>query len=202
MTQAMQQSESENTQSVARRVSTESMEKAGEVASAAGDEARAVVDQARDRTLEFVHDAREKLRVEADEQSRRLASTMRSFSDQLDTMARGQASEGWVPDLSRRVAGTIAKTAESLETRGPEAVLGDLKAFARRRPGMFLAGSMGLGMLVGRIMRAADTKSLMSAAKGDSEEAESAVPRIEPPAPIALTPSGEAPIGQPAGAWR
>jgi hypothetical protein len=41
-----------------------------------------------------------------------------------------------------------------MEQGGPQGVLDDVSRFARRRPGMFLAGAAGIGFVVGRLVRA------------------------------------------------
>jgi len=48
---------------------------------------------------------------------------------------------------------------------GIDQSLADVKRFARRRPGMFLAGAMGAGFLMGRLLRSTDMHSVMDAAK-------------------------------------
>ena len=45
----------------------------------------------------------------------------------------------------------------------------DLKRFARQRPGAFLAGALATGFVTGRLLKAADTHSLMEAAKQDGD---------------------------------
>ena len=188
MTQAMPQSK-EGAGEVARQVGADAKQKAGDVAVVAGSEARAVVDEAKERAHDMLAETRDKFRAEADTQSRRVVAAMRDVGGQLDAMARGQAAQGWVPELSRRAAGTLSKTANQIEERGPEAALVDLKNFARRRPGMFLAGAVGVGFVVGRAIRAADTKALLAAAKDDGNESGPAgMPRqIEPPRPTTTT---------------
>jgi hypothetical protein len=146
------------------------MEKAGEVATVAGTEGRAVVDEAKERARDFMTESRERLRYEATGQTQRIAETMRTLGGQLNAMAQGQPTEGWLPDAGRRLAATMTDTARKLEERGPDAALHDLKAFARRRPGMFLAGALGAGFVVGRMLRAVDTHALIEAAKGDGNE--------------------------------
>ena len=166
MTQAMPQSK-EGASGAARQVGADAMQKASDVGSVAGTEARAVVDEAKERANDALRQTREKLRGEATAQSRRLAAAMRDVGGQLDAMANSPSADGLVPDLSRRAAGTLTRTANQIDERGPEAALDDLKSFARRRPGVFLAGALGLGFVVGRMIRAADTRALAAAARDE-----------------------------------
>ena len=47
----------------------------------------------------------------------------------------------------------LSTFAERLDQDGPQALMTDLAAFARRRPGIFLLGAAGAGFVVGRIVR-------------------------------------------------
>jgi hypothetical protein len=214
MTQAMTQPQADGGPAAARQVGAEAMEKAGEVATVAGSEGRAVVDEARERARDLVSESRERLRSEATGQTQRIAETMRTLGGQLNSMAQGQPTEGWLPDVSRRVAATMTDAARKLEERGPDSALHDLKAFARRRPGMFLAGALGAGFVVGRMLRAVDTHALVEAAKGNGDEtgafsgetsafSDEQVPAVAltPPAPaVPLTPTSA--IDSTAEGWR
>jgi hypothetical protein len=72
--------------------------------------------------------------------------------------------------MGRQLADTATRAADKLETGGVDATLADLKRFARRRPGLFLMGAMGAGFAVGRLLKAADTHSLMEAAHQSSDD--------------------------------
>ena len=203
MTQAMPQSKVD-TGEAARQVGSDAMQKAGDVAATAGAEMRAVVGEAKERAHDMLAETREKFRAEADTQSHRVAAAMRDLGGQLEAMARGQATEGWIPELSRRAAGTLTKTASQIDEGGPEAALADLKNFARRRPGMFLAGALGVGFVVGRAIRAADTKALVAAAKDDGGDSSPAqTPRqIEPPRPAMANAPTRTSVDLTAEAWQ
>jgi hypothetical protein len=200
MTQAMPQSK-EGATEVARHVGADAVQRASDVAAAAGTEARNVVDEVKERAHDALGETREKLRVEATAQGRRVAAAMRDLGDQLEAMAHGESTQGWLPDVSRRAAGTLAKTADQIEERGPEAALADLKNFARRRPGVFLAGAVGLGFVVGRMIRAADTRALVAAAKDDDAGSTATKGRIEPPRQMVSAPPGN-PIDLTAEGWQ
>ena len=107
---------------------------------------------------------REHLRSQASEQTARLGSSIRSLSEQLDGALKGKAPEGAAADLLRQATERTQHMAQSLE-RNPDELLEDLRRFARRRPGVFLAGAMGLGFVTGRFLRAINTRSLVDAAK-------------------------------------
>jgi hypothetical protein len=55
----------------------------------------------------------------------------------------------------QQVATTGRRAADYLEERGVSGALDDLQRFARRRPGLFLAGALAAGFLAGRAAKAA-----------------------------------------------
>ena len=135
------------------------------VADTAKDEGRAVVDTAKQETARFVSDARAELHKQGDEQTRRLAERMRDIGGQLEGAQRGEAPSGAVATVLSEAADRANRLAARLDQDGIDAVTSDVKAFARRRPGVFLLGAFGLGIVAGRTLRNADTHALMEAAK-------------------------------------
>jgi hypothetical protein len=71
-------------------------------------------------------------------------------------MAQGTTGQGKVIDLTREGANQVERFAERLDRDGVDGLLRDLQTFARRRPGAFLAAGFGLGMVIGRLVRASD----------------------------------------------
>ena len=146
------------------------VEKAAEVRSAASEEARAVAQDAKYHARQVAHESRESLRTEASNQAARVASTLRDIGGQLQSMAESQTGGGTAVDMGRQLADAATRVAAKLETGGVDATLADVKSFARRRPALFLAGAMAAGFVAGRLLKAADTHSLMEAAKDTSDD--------------------------------
>jgi len=146
------------------------VEKAGELRSAASDEVRGVAQDAKYHARQVAHESRESLRSEASNQAARVANTLRDIGGQLQSMAASQTGGGTAVDMSRQLAGAATRLADKLDTGGVDATLADVKNFARRRPGMFLAAAMGAGFVAGRLLKAADTHSLMEAAKDTGDD--------------------------------
>jgi hypothetical protein len=76
------------------------------------------------------------------------------LSDQLSALQQGRPSEagplaGYVEDARSRVT----SLADRLESGGAAGLVEDVTAFARRRPGMFVAGAVVAGFLLGRLVR-------------------------------------------------
>ena len=64
-----------------------------------------------------------------------------------------QQRSGLASDAAREVARRARSFGQQLDGREPTELLDDLRSFARRRPGMFLAGSVVAGVVVGRFLR-------------------------------------------------
>ena len=73
-------------------------------------------------------------------------------------------------DLVRSAADRVDVAARWLENNEPGALLEDVKAFARRKPGVFIAIAVGAGILAGRFARSA----LASTPRADALERNSA----------------------------
>lgn len=160
-------------------------ERAGEVGTAVSDEARNIAQDARDHARQMALESRDSLRSEASNQAARLASTLREIGGQLRSMADTQPAGGVAVDMGRQLADTATRAADKLETGGVDATLTDLKRFARRRPGLFLMGAMGAGFAAGRLLKAADTHSLIEAAQHSSDDS----PVLPEPRSLAQQPS-------------
>lgn len=138
----------------AASVASSAAEQAREIATEAKEQARTVVVSATDGARDMVQQTMGDLRSQADEQARRMAGTVRSTSQQLQALSEGNTeAAGPIGDYVRDGADRLARLAERLESRGWDGVMSDVGRFARRRPGMFLAGAMTAGFFVGRFLR-------------------------------------------------
>ena len=69
-------------------------------------------------------------------------------------MAESQQGEsGMAADLARQGASRLDAAASWLENRQPGEILDEVRSFARRRPGAFIAGAAILGLVGGRMTR-------------------------------------------------
>lgn len=153
-----QQSSEESTSQQAKNA-------AGDVAHDAQDAGRAVADTARSEAAGVKDDAVREgrklwdettstLGTQASDQLHRAAGTMRTFSDDLGRMSRGeQPEEGLAKDLAGQVTERTDAIAGWLENHEPADVLTEVKSFARRRPVAFLAIAAGVGFAAGRLTR-------------------------------------------------
>jgi hypothetical protein len=148
------------------------------VAGVAKDEAATVASEAASQARSVANGVLRDVTSQVGEQSRtqqeRLGSTLRGLGDDLEKMA-AQADTGLAGDLAREVADRARSVSQHLEDREPGELLDDVRRFARQRPGTFLLGALGAGVVAGRLLRG--TK--------DGAEAAAANPR---PASPDLTP--------------
>jgi len=137
---------------------------------AAKDEAAVVAGRAKEETSKLVDEARRTLRTQSEQQTGRAASGARDLARQLEDLASGRGgTDGPVAGFAHDAASRINALADRLESNGIDGITGDVKQFARRRPGTFLAGAFALGIAAGRVFRNADTSALTQAARPDSQ---------------------------------
>ena len=138
----------------AGEVKDTAVDAAKNVAHTAADEAKNVAHEARANASDLYHQARTQLGDQAGKQQQRLASGLSSVAEELGGMARGSDSSGVAADLVQRASSRVDSAASWLSSRDPAGVLADVKAFARRRPGIFIAGAVVAGVVAGRLTRA------------------------------------------------
>src|SRR4051812_4827613 len=149
---------------------------ASEVAHTAKDQAASVVDATKEQGAAVVRDAkqhaqdlaqqtREQLRSQAQDQMSSLADTIQAIARQLDGLANGQPEPGMALDVTKQVASTAHRMGDRLQQDGMEGMIGEVKQFARQRPGVFLAASLVGGMVAGRVLRSTDVHALADKAK-------------------------------------
>jgi len=124
------------------------------LAGVAQGEARSVAGEASAHVQGLVQQAGQELDQQGRQQKDRLASTVRTFGDDLDGMA-SQADSGLASQVAREVADRARSVSSHLEQREPRELLDDVRDFARRRPGTFLLGALAAGVVAGRLARGA-----------------------------------------------
>jgi len=140
----------------ARAVTTETKQQLGEVA-----------DVARSQVHDLVGGARHEVLQQTETQAQRLNGAVRDVGRQLRDLAEGNPSDGPVRTLARTAADRIDGFTGRIERDGVQGSLASVRDVARRRPVMFLAGAMAAGMVVGRVLRNADTRQLAQDATGN-----------------------------------
>lgn len=135
----------------------------GHVASTAADEASNVKQEVGTQARNLLGEVRTQLSEQATTQQERAAGGIRSVSDELRSMADSADSGGVASSLVSQAATRAGDVAGWLESRDPSGLLDDVKNFARRRPGVFIALAAGAGIVVGRL-----AKSLSGSSDGST----------------------------------
>ncbi|MFF1558484.1 hypothetical protein [Streptomyces sp. NPDC058279] len=127
-------------------------DKATEVAQTAKEQAAQVVGEATGQARDLIGEFKDRLQDQAGSQTSRLAGNVRRLSDELREMSENSGADSTAAGLVGRVADGGRQVADRLEERGPEGLIGDLQDFARRRPGVFLAGAALAGFAAARVV--------------------------------------------------
>jgi hypothetical protein len=196
-----------------REASADLREDVAGLASDAGDAGRQVVDVAKDETRSVAADTKvqarrllgtvgDELRTQAAAQQSKAAAGIRSAGTELAEMASSSERSGYASQVVGEAADRVDAVGRWLGERDPKSLLEEVKGFARRRPGVFIAIAVGAGVVAGRLTRAlassgADSTGSTSAAPrnsgretaldGASAEARFAAPPV-PPVPEVATP--------------
>ncbi len=146
--------------SEASNVAATAAEGAREVAGEASTQTKAVVSQAKQQVDSLITQTREEVRQQAENRSAQAAGGLRTLSEQVAALAEGRPdSAGSLPRYLEDAQEHVRGLASRLEQGGPQGVVDDVTRFARRRPGLFLAGALGAGFVVGRVVRASSAPS-------------------------------------------
>lgn len=123
------------------------------VAGVAKEETKHVASEAASQAQNLWYQTRSELVDQTSQQQQRVAGGLRSLGEELASMARSSEQQGVASDLAHRAAEQARTAAQWLENREPGSVVDEVKRFARRKPGTFLAMAAGLGVLGGRLSR-------------------------------------------------
>jgi hypothetical protein len=180
------------TSQVAKDQATEVGQTAAEggqhVAGVAADQAKQVTSEAGRQASDLLEQGREQLQHQASASQAKAAEGLHGIADQLEGMSQGSEQSGVAGDLVREVASRTRKVASWLDSREPGDLLDEVRGFARRKPGVFLAGAAVAGVLAGRL-----TRGVAQAAQdnGSPQPGQNAAPRRA--APSYRTPPPAAP---------
>jgi gas vesicle protein len=135
------------------------------VAAVAKDQAGNVATEATRQAKDILGQTRAEITQQASDQQQRVAGGLRSLGTELGSMAEGSDESGVATDLARQASAKAHDLADWLEQRDPGSLLDEVKTFARRRPGAFLAIAVGAGLAAGRL-----TRGLKDEASSSSDE--------------------------------
>jgi hypothetical protein len=189
------ESKAQATREQASNVGQNAAQAGGEVAQAAGQQGKEVAAETNRQAHNLLDQASSQLKEQADAQQKRAAEGLRALGDELQSMSSRSEEQGPATDLVRRASGTVHQAADWLEQREPGAVVNEVRDFARRHPGTFLAGAALAGVLAGRL-----TRNLAGTGGTASDGGGGGPDRTPQPdtAPSTTPPAAPEPTGQPA----
>ncbi|HVX07718.1 hypothetical protein [Humibacter sp.] len=138
----------------AGRVAQNAADAGSDVASVAKEQAQDVLEEGKAQASELLHQTQDELREQAAHQQERVAAGLHSISDELTQMASASESGGMASDLVRQAARRADSIATWLGDRDPGSLLSEVKSYARRNPGTFIAIAALAGAVGGRLTRA------------------------------------------------
>lgn len=138
----------------ASRVAGSAAQAGKDVAGTAKEQAKNVAGEAKSQAKELYHQTQRELRDQAAQQQERVASGLHSVGDELDQMASSSDQGGVASDLVRQAGQRAHSIASWLDQRDPGSLLNEVKSYARRNPGTFIAAAAIAGALAGRLTRA------------------------------------------------
>jgi gas vesicle protein len=179
----------ESTASVARDQAAHVAESAAEsgqhVVDVAKDEASNVAEEAKTQAQDLFAQAQGSLRDQAAQQQERVAAGLHAVSDELSQMAAASESHGVGSELARQASERASGIASWLDKRDPGSLLSEVKSYARRNPGTFIAVAAVAGALAGRLTRSVasgtpDTDSSTAEHPGTSDSSATGRPAETP----------------------
>jgi|GEM_PF-1348644 len=138
----------------AGRVAGSAADAGKDVAATAAEQAKNVAGEAKSQAKDLYRQTQQELRDQAAQQQQRVASGLRSVGDELEQMASSSEQGGVASDLVRQAAQRSHSVASWLDQRDPGSLLNEVKSYARRNPGTFIAAAAIAGALAGRLTRA------------------------------------------------
>lgn len=148
----------------AAHVKDTAVDEAKNVAATAKTEAANVAGETKAQFKDLYRQSAKQLSAQAAEQQERAATGLQALSGEFRDMA-DNASGGVAADLVRQVADRAGAVGDWLGARGPGEVVSDVKSFARRKPGTFIAIAAITGLVAGRL-----TRSLTALAQEEGDE--------------------------------
>jgi hypothetical protein len=173
-------------QEQAAAVGQSAAEAGARVTQTATDQAREVVSETARQARDLLGEAGGQVRDQTSVQQQKAASQLHSVADELHEMVAKGGQSGLATEVAQQAAERLHGAASWLEQREPGDVLQAVRDFARRRPGVFLAGAVAAGLAAGRL-----TRGMTDAARSGGEpQGQRRPPREIPPGAAIPPPPG------------
>ena len=142
-----------------------------QVAGTAAEQAGQVTQEAKHQAKQLLSQAQSELSEQAASTQQRVSEGLHALADELSGMAKNSEQDGVATDLARQAADRARSAAGWLADRDPGSLLNEVRSFARKKPGTYLALALGAGVLAGRLTRG------LTAPADDSDAGPSATPQ-------------------------
>jgi hypothetical protein len=124
-----------------------------QVAASAAEQGRQVLAETGYQARNLMRQARSEVTGQASVQKKRAVEGLYAFGDELGKLANRSEGAGPATQLVQHASNRVGNAARWLDEREPGQVVDEVKAYARRNPGLFLLGAAVLGTLAGRLTR-------------------------------------------------
>ncbi|HET6654743.1 MAG TPA: hypothetical protein VFH57_00730 [Gammaproteobacteria bacterium] len=140
--------------------------------SSTGDGVGDMKDQAREKTREMADEARrqasdtaERQKKAAADQAGGVASALRRTGEEL-----GRQDQTYLADMANQFADSVDRMADQMRDQDIGTLLNRTQEFARRRPGVFLAGAVATGFVLTRFLKSSGRREGDSAGQWASSD--------------------------------
>jgi hypothetical protein len=137
----------------ARNVGQTAAQAGSQVASTAADQAKQVTQETKRQAQDLVQQGRQQLQDQARNGQQKAGEGLSGIAQQLRTMVEGggETPSGPAADLVRQAGDKLEELASWVQDREPGELVDEVRAFARRKPGVFLLGAAVAGVVAGRL---------------------------------------------------
>ncbi|MDQ0736594.1 hypothetical protein [Arthrobacter agilis] len=142
----------QDSKAAAKNVAGTAASEAKNVAGTAASEAKSVAAEAGSQARNLLGTVTSEVKSQAGSQQQKITEGIRGIANELKSMAE-KSDNHMVAGVVRQASQRSETAADWLEGRDASDILEDVKAFARRKPGTFLAIAAGSGLIVGRLTR-------------------------------------------------
>ena len=137
----------------AGNVASTAAQAGSQVASTAADQAKQVTQETKRQAQDLIQQGRSQLQDQARNGQQKAGEGLSGIAQQLRTMVEGggETPSGPAADLVRQAGDKLEELATWVQDREPGDLVNEVRAFARRKPGVFLLGAAVAGVVAGRL---------------------------------------------------
>ncbi len=146
---------------------------------ATGESSAEPTERVKDSARSVVETTKRAAEEKLTEGATRVSNSAQAAADSLRRAADDvQGEHAWIGTTLRKSADCIESATRSLQRGDVNRALGDLNAFARRQPTLFLGSSIALGFILARVGKTALENAAPSDSLGDVRPADSSTPAM------------------------